>query len=59
MSNSVGIDNIIKFLKNEKERFLNASKCGAFCDGEKCLKVSYVINDAIKEIDRSRENNKC
>lgn len=59
MSKSVGLDEIIHNLKNERERFLKAGKSGHFCDTEHCLKVAYTIELAIDKINKIREKLNC
>ncbi|MGL5328872.1 MAG: hypothetical protein ACRDD7_06360 [Peptostreptococcaceae bacterium] len=59
MSKSVGLDNIVKYLESERDRFYNAYDSDSFCDGEHCRKVASVIASAIEEIERVREGLKC
>lgn len=55
MQKSPGLNKIIEHLQSEKERFLKASQSGMFCDSENCLKVANIIEAAIKEIDKVKE----
>ncbi|MBU3186592.1 hypothetical protein [Clostridium estertheticum] len=55
MSESVGIDKVVKFLESEKKRFLRAGLSGEFCDSEKCLKTACTIGFAIDETNKIRE----
>lgn len=49
--NNPGLNNILKYLKSEEERYLRAYKSGMFCDGENCLKTAQAIRWTIWELE--------
>lgn len=55
MNKSVGLNNVIKHLENERERFLRAGLSGMFCDSVSCLKTACTIEYAIDEINEVRK----
>lgn len=55
MNKSVGLNNVIKHLENERERFLRAGLSGMFCDRVSCLKTACTIGFAIDEINKVRK----
>ena len=53
--NNPGLNNILKHLKAEEERFLKAGNSGMFCDGEKCLNTAIAIRWTRWELEESME----
>ena len=50
-----GLNNILKYLKSERQRFLKASESGMFCDGDSCENTALVIKWAIFDLESSME----
>lgn len=53
--NNPGLNNILKYLKSERERFQKASESGMFCDSESCRKTAEAIKWTIWELEASME----
>lgn len=48
-TNTGGISNILKYLEHERDRYYSAGTSGWFCDSEKCLEISDIINLTIEQ----------
>lgn len=55
MGRSAGLDSVVKYLKNERDRFLRAANSGMFCDTQSCYETAHIINQAINDISKNRE----
>lgn len=49
-TNTVGISNILKYLEHERDRYYRAGISGLFCDSEKCLEISKIIDATIEHL---------
>ena len=47
---SVGLNKILDYLQSEHDRYYKAGISNDFCDSEKCLLISKIINEAIIHI---------
>lgn len=47
---SVGLNKIISYLESERDRYYKAGISGDFCDSEKCIVISSIINREINNL---------
>lgn len=48
-----GINNILKYLESERDRYFNAGKSGMFCDSETCIATAQCITLVIWDLEES------
>ena len=47
---SVGLNKIISYLESERDRYYKAGISGDFCDSEKCIVISSILNREINNL---------
>lgn len=50
-----GLNNILKYLRSERQRFLKASESGMFCDSDNCENTALAIKWTICDLESSME----
>lgn len=52
---SVGLNKIISYLESERDRYYKAGISGDFCDSEKCIFISVILDEEIERLKRINE----
>lgn len=54
---SVGLNKIISYLESERDRYYKAGISGDFCDSEKCILISNILDTEISNLKRINNEN--